>query len=301
MRSRVDQESRGRRPTFRRTPRAACSGLTSSQTASAVVRRQRFEHVGNVGGVHRAQPLAEFGHVLPVLQLLEEVALGTVLLMRQRLEHAMAVEQPGDFGQAVCEPRSEWWAAMPHASAVTAEMRTVTRLLQRRCRRMSCREWNSGSCLVTSSPSSALPLAIFTYWQQQRKERENEDEETYQLLSDAYTDFLKLVMANPDLQAAIAPGRAAADDEQHERRQVVFEMLVSLFERAYLLAYDDEMTEKQRRRWHSWDDYMREWCRRPDFCAMLPQLLEGEDPDFVACIQRIASEESLSRGAAGVN
>jgi len=136
-----------------------------------------------------------------------------------------------------------------------------------------------------------LPLAIFTFWHEQRKERENEDEETYQLLSDAYADFLKLVLANPDLQ--LRSGRSALEftDEQKERRQVVFEMLVSLFERAYLLAYDEDMTEKQRRRWHSWDDYMREWCRRPDFCAMLPRLLEGEDPDFVACINQIAQEE----------
>jgi hypothetical protein len=136
-----------------------------------------------------------------------------------------------------------------------------------------------------------LPLAIFTYWREQRKERENEDEETYQLLSDAYTEFLKLVLENPDLQ--LRSQRAAPNlmDEQRERRQVVFEMLVSLFERAYLLAYDDVMTEKQKRRWHSWDDYMREWCRKPDFSAMLPQLLEGEDPDFVACITQIAAEE----------
>ena len=136
-----------------------------------------------------------------------------------------------------------------------------------------------------------LPLAIFTYWLQQRKERENEEEETYQLLSVAYTDFLKLVMENPDLQLRSRRAAPQLTGEQQERRQVVFEMLVSLFERAYLLAFDDDMDEKQRRRWHSWDDYMREWCRRPDFCAMLPQLLEGEDPDFVAYIQRIAAEE----------
>ena len=158
--------------------------------------------------------------------------------------------------------------------------------------------WELASYIVTVI---GLPLAIVTYWQQQRKERENEDEETYQLLSDAYTDFLKLVMENTDLKLRSRRAAPQLSDEQHERRQVVFEMLVSLFERAYLLAYDDDMTEKQRRRWHSWDDYMREWCRRPDFCAMLPQLLEGEDPDFVACIQRIASEESTSRGAASVN
>lgn len=136
-----------------------------------------------------------------------------------------------------------------------------------------------------------LPLAIFTFWQEQRKERENEDEEVYDALSGAYTDFLKLVMANPDLQLRSRSAAPVLTDEQEERRQVVFEILVSLFERAYLLAYDDEMTEKQRRRWHSWNDYMREWCRRPDFRALLPRLLEGEDPDFVAYIQRIAHEQ----------
>ena len=91
----------------------------------------------------------------------------------------------------------------------------------------------------------ALPLAIFTFWREQRQERENEEEETYQLLSDAYTDFLKLVMANPDLQLRSTVATPTLSDEQRERRQVVFEMLVSLFERAYLLAFDTEMTEKQ--------------------------------------------------------
>lgn len=148
--------------------------------------------------------------------------------------------------------------------------------------------WELFSYIVTVV---GLPLAIFTYWKEQRKERENEDEDTYQLLSVAYADFLKLVMENPDLQLRSRRAAPELTDEQRERRQVVFEMLVSLFERAYLLAFDNDMNEKQKRRWHSWDDYMREWCRRPDFCAMLPQLLEGEDPDFVAYIHRIAAEE----------
>jgi len=46
--------------------------------------------------------------------------------------------------------------------------------------------WELLSYIVTVV---ALPLAIFTFWHEQRKERENEDEETYQLLSDAYADF----------------------------------------------------------------------------------------------------------------
>ena len=136
-----------------------------------------------------------------------------------------------------------------------------------------------------------LPLAIFTFWQEQRKERENEDEETYQVLSDAYTDFLKLVMENPDLQLRSRVAAPQLSDEQRERRQVVFEILVSLFERAYLLVYDANMSESQKRRWHSWEDYIREWCRRADFSMMLPQLLEGEDPDFSAYITSVAERQ----------
>ena len=136
-----------------------------------------------------------------------------------------------------------------------------------------------------------LPLAIFTFWQEQRMERENEDEETYQVLSDAYTDFLKLVMENPDLQLRSRVAAPQLSDEQRERRQVVFEILVSLFERAYLLVYDANMSESQKRRWHSWEDYIREWCRRADFRALLPELLRGEDEAFAARISRIAAEE----------
>ena len=51
---------------------------------------------------------------------------------------------------------------------------------------------------------------------------------------------------------------------------VIFDMLISLFERAYLLVWEPDMSEKQLRRWHSWEDYMREWCRREDFRAALP-------------------------------
>ena len=68
-------------------------------------------------------------------------------------------------------------------------------------------------------------------------------------------------------------------------------MLVSLFERAYLLLYEERMSDKQLRRWRSWEDYMREWCRRSDFRVRLPVLLRGEDPAFVAYIRNLAAPE----------
>ena len=51
-----------------------------------------------------------------------------------------------------------------------------------------------------------LPYAAWVFWLEQRKERENEEEEAYQHLSDAYNDFLKVVLAHSDLQL-----RTAAD------------------------------------------------------------------------------------------
>lgn len=153
---------------------------------------------------------------------------------------------------------------------------------------MAHQTWELLSYIVTVF---GLPLAIASFMFEQRKERENEEEEVYQLLSDAYTDFLKLVMANPDLKLRSQCAIDQPTEEQQERVQVLFEILISLFERAYLLAYEPNMTGKQLRRWLSWDDYMREWCKRDDFRELLPRLLQGEDPDFAKYITKLASEK----------
>jgi hypothetical protein len=151
--------------------------------------------------------------------------------------------------------------------------------------------WELASFVVTTL---GLPFAILFFAWEQRKERDNEEEEQYQLLSNAYTDFLKVVLANPDLHLRTNEPLHAPTPEQKERMLVIFDMLISLFERAYLVAYKPDMGEAEARRWNSWDDYMREWCRREDFHNALPLLLRGEDPEFQEYIRRIAEEE---RGA----
>ena len=157
---------------------------------------------------------------------------------------------------------------------------------------MSMRDaWELASYVVTAL---GLPVAILFFAWEQRKERNNEEEEQYQLLSDAYNDFLKVVLAHPDLQLRSNEPLPNPSPEQRERMLVIFDMLISLFERAYLVAYDEDMGEADRRRWNSWDDYMREWCRREDFHNALPLLLRGEDPEFQQYIRRIAAEERAS-------
>jgi hypothetical protein len=137
----------------------------------------------------------------------------------------------------------------------------------------------------------ALPFAVWVFVSEQRKERENEEEEAFQHLSDAYNDFLKVVLDNADLQLRTSSALPNPTPEQNERMLVIFDMLIALFERAFLVAYKDEMNPTEQRRWNSWDDFMREWCRREDFHNALPLLLRGEDPAFQAYIRQVADEE----------
>jgi hypothetical protein len=154
---------------------------------------------------------------------------------------------------------------------------------------MDLREtWEISSYVVTVV---GLPLAIAIFIYEQRRERQNEEEEIFQRLSDEYREFLKLVLDNSDLHLLRREGvTRPLTEEQQERRLAIFGILVSLFERAYLLVYEERMDKQARRLWQSWEDYMREWVERVEFREALPELLKGEDPEFTAYIRRLAAQ-----------
>lgn len=142
----------------------------------------------------------------------------------------------------------------------------------------------------------ALPLALFVFLvllYVQRRGRRNQQEDFYRRLSGEYTDFLKIVLANPDLKLLRkgVPDQPLSE-EQNERKLAIFNILISLFERAYLLFFEERMGRQTRRLWLSLEDYMREWCRRKDFRDALPELLQGENEDFQTHIRKIADAEA---------
>ncbi len=155
---------------------------------------------------------------------------------------------------------------------------------------MDAREtWELLSYVVTVV---GLPFAIAVFIYEQRRARKNEEEEIFQRLSDEYREFLKLVLDNADLKLLRRDGtRQDLTEEQKERRLAIFGILISLFERAYLLVYEEKMDRHTRRLWQSWEDYIREWVRRSDFRAALPELLPGEDEDFQAYIRELMVKE----------
>lgn len=134
-----------------------------------------------------------------------------------------------------------------------------------------------------------FPTAIYVIVREERLRRTNEVNELHRNLSEEYDTFLRLVMDNSDL---LLMSRSSLpepiSEEQRERTEIIFRMLVSLFEKAYIILYAEKMDEPARRRWLSWEDDMIEWCRRRDFRTALPDLLEGEDQAFSAYITHLA-------------
>jgi len=150
---------------------------------------------------------------------------------------------------------------------------------------MSGLEWLEAlSYLVTII---GLPLAISVYVYDRRRDQQTDEEEIFLRLSDEYADFMRLVIDNADLHLLSTAVKGELSEDQQERKHALFAILVSLFERAYVLVYEDDMSRQQARLWQSWEDYMTEWCQREDFRAALPALLQGEDPGFAAMIRRI--------------
>ncbi|MEW6119944.1 MAG: hypothetical protein AB1593_07635 [Pseudomonadota bacterium] len=157
---------------------------------------------------------------------------------------------------------------------------------------MTGMEWLEAASYVVTIVG--LPFAIAVYLLDQRRERQNEEEELFLRLSDEYADFMRLVIDNADLHLLSPDEKGPLNEEQRERKRALFAILVALFERAYVLVYEDDMSRQQARLWQSWADYMHEWCQRADFRDALPALLHGEDPGFVATIERIAREAATA-------
>jgi len=152
---------------------------------------------------------------------------------------------------------------------------------------MSPATWELLSYVVTVI---GLPMAIAVFLTEKRKERRNEEEAVYESVSDNYQEFLRIVLEHPDLHLFSMTKTPALTEDQQERMMVIFSMLISLFERAYMLLYEEGANSDKLRRWHSWEDYMREWCAREDFRDSLDTLLTGEDPDFCAYIRGLAAD-----------
>lgn len=140
--------------------------------------------------------------------------------------------------------------------------------------------------VATSLGIPAAILAVFIHFNQRAKEHEEEkaqrlatQQEIDGDLKENYYDILKILINKPYLDQHDAQLKNPTQQRQQRR---VYELVVSLFETAHMRLADEKDYVEM---WNSWEDYIDEWLRLPNFRAELPRLLVGENGDFVKYMQ----------------
>jgi hypothetical protein len=142
--------------------------------------------------------------------------------------------------------------------------------------------------LVKLTQLIGIPIGIGVYGINKRNERLEREYGTYDALDNKYIDYLKLCLANPDLDVADTPRRDMAElsPEQRHRELVIFSILISIMERAYLM-YKDKSSRIRRDQWTGWDAYIRDWSGRTNFTTVLPTLTQEFDGGFVKYLDSV--------------
>ena len=129
-----------------------------------------------------------------------------------------------------------------------------------------------------------VPITLLAFIYQEKKERESEQEEIYDKLMEHYANIQDKLFKHPEIDDHM---NLLPDAEDSRRQRIVYEMLVSLFERAYILLADERDPNYQRM-WNSWLDYINLWVGRSNFRQALPEMMRGEDPDFVRFMAKLS-------------
>jgi len=146
-------------------------------------------------------------------------------------------------------------------------------------------------CLSYIVTLLGVPAALLVYIQQKSKERKEREYGTYNALDDKYLDFLKLCLENSELNfyPKNPELNVVLTNEQNSKKLLLFEILISILERAFLM-YKDQSTKVKQEQWSGWNEYMRDWMERDDFYESWKILGSQWATDFVSHMDKIHQE-----------
>jgi hypothetical protein len=144
--------------------------------------------------------------------------------------------------------------------------------------------------LVKITQLIGIPVGIIVYARNKRKERIDREYGTYDALDQKYIDYLKLCLANSDLDVADMPKTnvIALTAEQSHRQTIMFLILLSIMERAYIM-YKDKSDAIRQSQWSGWNAYIQDWLKRGNFAAALPMLSTEFDVGFCAYLKQMVT------------
>ena len=143
-----------------------------------------------------------------------------------------------------------------------------------------------------------IPLAILLFLNEKRKERHDREYGTYHALDDKYIMFLRLCLQHPELDLYSVPlgAPSSLSPTQKIQQYTMFEILISLMERSYLM-YKDQSSELKRSQWHGWDSYIQGWCSDQRFRDLWTLVsIEEYDESFIEYLGKHLKLPSLETG-----
>ena len=140
-----------------------------------------------------------------------------------------------------------------------------------------------------------FPIAIYQYIRAKRREQFDREYQTYNSLDDKYMAYQKMCLENPELDifdySDVTPTQLT--DVQEKKQLIAFTMLISLFERAYIL-YNDHSPDFRKRQWTGWEEYIEGFCKRKNFVNAWERSGEMFDTKFQAYMDKKIEELKLS-------
>ena len=130
-----------------------------------------------------------------------------------------------------------------------------------------------------------IPVAIYVYWDNQRKERKEREYLTYNAIDEKYIRYLEICVQNPELDMYYLPleKKVRLTAAQKTKQYALGEILLSLMERAYFM-YADKSSSIKRDQWAGWDNYIGVWCGRENFREIWNLVGKDFDEKFYAYI-----------------
>jgi hypothetical protein len=130
--------------------------------------------------------------------------------------------------------------------------------------------------IVNIASVIGIPIAIYVYWSNKVIERKQKEYETYNAIDEKYYEYIRLCLQFPELDMFYIPlsKKIKLTPEQSIQRLALFEILISLLERAYIM-YANQSTQIKLIQWEGWKSYIQDWCQRKDFRDLWEELGPG--------------------------
>lgn len=131
-----------------------------------------------------------------------------------------------------------------------------------------------------------IPLAIYVYYKDNLERRRIKEKEVLFTSHSLYVDYLKLCLENPGLNVYSADEKTASFSENEKKELLIFEILFTYLESAYLY-YEDQSIHVKEKRWKGWKKYIEGFAAQENFRRAW-NMTEGQwDEDFMKFMNAI--------------